>query len=43
MSLAVLLTVTGGEIIGAEAINKSYPDFFTHLRMLGIEVEEYDA
>ena len=43
MSLAVLLTVTGGEIIGAEAINKSYPDFFTHLRMLGIGVEEYDA
>jgi 3-phosphoshikimate 1-carboxyvinyltransferase len=40
MSLAVLLTLTGGEIEGAEAISKSYPDFFENLRSLGIEVYE---
>ena len=40
MSLAVLLTLTGGEIDGAEAIAKSYPDFFDHLRVLGINAEE---
>ncbi len=43
MSLAILLTLTGGEIDGAEAINKSYPAFFDDLRALGIEVNEYDA
>lgn len=42
MSLAVLATVTGGEIVGAEAIAKSYPAFFDHLESLGIEVERYD-
>ena len=43
MSLAVLLTLTGGEIEGAEAINKSYPNFFESLKKLGIGVVEYDA
>ena len=43
MSLAVLLTLTGGEITGSEAINKSYPSFFEDLRVLGIEVTEYEA
>jgi 3-phosphoshikimate 1-carboxyvinyltransferase len=43
MSLAILLTLTGGEIKGAEAVRKSYPGFFTHLRSLGIEVTEYDS
>ncbi len=43
MALAILLTVTGGEISGAEAVSKSYPEFFGHLRSLGIEVEEYEA
>ena len=42
MSLAVLATITGGEIIGAEAVSKSYPEFFEHLRALGIGVEIYD-
>ena len=42
MALAILLTVVGGEIDGAEAINKSYPAFFTHLRELGITVIEYE-
>ena len=43
MALSVLLTVTGGEIEGAEAINKSYPSFFEDLKALGIEVEGYEA
>lgn len=40
MSLAVLLTLTGGEIEGAEAVRKSFPDFFQKLSSLGISVEE---
>ena len=40
MALAVLLTITGGEIEGAEAISKSYPEFFDGLKSLGIEVSE---
>ena len=42
MSLAVLLTLTGGEIDGAEAVSKSYPEFFMHLSQLGIEVTQYE-
>ena len=38
MSLAVLLTLTGGKIQGAQAVRKSFPDFFEKLRALGIEV-----
>lgn len=40
MSLAVLLTLVGGEIEGAEAIAKSYPGFFDDIRALGISVTE---
>lgn len=36
MSLSVICSVFGGEIVGADAVNKSYPDFFNHLRQLGI-------
>ena len=38
MSLAVLLTLTGGKIKGAQAVRKSFPDFFEKLQTLGIEV-----
>ena len=38
MALSVLLTLTGGVIDGAEAVSKSYPDFFENLGALGIEV-----
>ena len=38
MSLAVILTLIGGEIEGAEAVSKSYPDFFEHLEKLGIDI-----
>ena len=43
MSLAVLLTLTGGEIEGAQAVRKSFPDFFEKLKQLGIEVQTYEA
>ena len=38
MSMAVLCTLTGGEIVGAEACKKSYPNFFEVIKELGIEV-----
>ena len=40
MSLAVLATVTGGAIEGAEAVAKSFPDFFERIASLGIQFEE---
>ena len=42
MSEAVLLTKTGGIIDGAEAVSKSFPDFFEKLASLGIEVEKIE-
>ena len=38
MALAVLATRTGGVIDGAEAVEKSLPDYYTRLQKLGIEV-----
>ena len=38
MSLALLLSLTGGEIEGAEAVKKSFPDFFEKIEKLGIGV-----
>ena len=38
MSLSALALTTGGTITGAEAINKSYPDFFENIKALGAEV-----
>lgn len=44
MALTVLGALVGCEIEGAEAINKSYPDFFEAVSSLGIKVEkENDA
>ena len=43
MSLAVLLTLTGGQIRGAQAVRKSFPDFFEKLRGLGIEVRKIET
>ncbi len=42
MSLAVLATIFGGTIDGAEAVGKSYPDFFRDIKSLGAEVTIYD-
>lgn len=39
MALSVLLTVTGGVIDGAGAVNKSFPDFFEKMQKLGAEVQ----
>ena len=39
MACATLLTRTGGQIAGAEAIRKSFPNYFEILRTLGIEVK----
>ena len=38
MAVAVLCTITGGKIYGAEAVSKSLPDFFHRLKELGIKV-----
>ncbi|MGN1418129.1 MAG: 3-phosphoshikimate 1-carboxyvinyltransferase [Acutalibacteraceae bacterium] len=42
MSLAVLSSVYGGTIDGAQAVSKSFPDFFEKIKELGVEVENYD-
>ncbi len=42
MSMAVLCSLTGGEIEGAEAISKSFPDFFERIEALGVSVETND-
>lgn len=39
MALSVILSKTGGEILGAEAVKKSYPGFFRDIQKLGAEVE----
>ena len=38
MALSLLCSVVGGSISGAEAVAKSYPDYFSVIRSLGIEV-----
>ncbi len=38
MAMSVLLTLVGGEIDDAEAVRKSFPDFFKKISELGIEV-----
>lgn len=40
MALSVLCSLTGGIIEGAEAVNKSFPNFFEKIAKLGIKVEE---
>ena len=40
MALSVLATVFGAEIDGAEAVNKSYPDFFRVIKKAGVNVYE---
>lgn len=38
MALSVLATFFGGTIDGAEAVNKSCPDFFEKLALLGVDI-----
>lgn len=40
MALSVLAAVLGAEIDGAEAVNKSYPDFFRVIEKAGVNVYE---
>lgn len=39
MALSVLCTLTGGTIAGAQAVAKSYPEFFRQLAALGIGIK----
>jgi 3-phosphoshikimate 1-carboxyvinyltransferase len=39
MSLSVLASCYGGEIYGAEAVSKSFPDYFEKLNSIGIKTE----
>ncbi len=41
MAMSVLLSVVGGELEGAEAVLKSFPDFFEKLTELNIGLEYY--
>ena len=40
MALSLLCARFGGEIEGAEALNKSYPTYAADLRRLGLEVQD---
>ena len=40
MACSVLLSLTGGTVCGAEAVNKSYPGFFDDISSLGIKIKE---
>ena len=39
MALSLLLSLTGGQIDEAQAVRKSFPDFFDYMKYLGVEVE----
>ena len=39
MALTLLLSRVGGQLNGAQAVNKSFPGFFDAVRSLGIAVE----
>lgn len=39
MAMATVLSVVGGEIEGAQAVNKSFPEYFEAIESLGIDVE----
>ena len=41
MAMSLPLSVTGGAVDGAEAVRKSYPEYFSVLRSISLEVEEY--
>lgn len=42
MALSILLSVTGGTITGAEAVKKSFPNYFEKIKQLGAEVKLTD-
>ena len=42
MALSLLLSKVGGRIEGAQAVSKSFPNFFDSIHALGIEVETHE-
>ncbi len=42
MALSLLCSITGGVIDGAQAVSKSYPEFFKEISKIGIDVNEID-
>lgn len=40
MALSVLCSIVGGTVSGAEAVSKSFPDFFQKISSLGLDVNE---
>ena len=42
MSLSILLSIVGGKMENAEAVNKSYPLFYEDLKKLGIGIEKIE-
>lgn len=42
MALSLLLSRLGGVIDDAQAVSKSFPDFFERIKALGIEVKTYE-
>ena len=42
MAMSLILSKTGGEIEGIEAVKKSYPNFFKDIKRLGADVEFID-
>lgn len=43
MALSLLCTLTGGTIAGAEAVSKSYPDFFNVIQSLQIGLVQHET
>jgi 3-phosphoshikimate 1-carboxyvinyltransferase len=43
MALSLLLSKVGGVMEGAQAVSKSFPDFFDCIRTLGIEVNTHET
>ena len=39
MAMSVILSLTGGKILNASSVNKSYPNFYNDISKLGINVE----
>lgn len=43
MALSLLCSITGGRIEGAQAVRKSFSDFFTVIKSLNVDVLEYET
>ncbi len=40
MAITLLLTLTGGTLLGGEVVNKSYPKFFEDIKSIGLDINE---